>query len=333
LQRGSDEKVNADLRKQLANQFFYLCRINFQGMRSNTIKGYFFALVATLAFSNVYIFSKAALNEVHLTQFGVYWFAIGTLFSLAFAIKNKKLAQLRVLTKRQIRILITLGILEILTTTTFFISINIIPDPSVTSFLGNMFPVMVTLGGVFILKERFGLVEVIGVALALLGAFMISYTGGTTLKTLFISGTGVVFINAILATTATLVVKVHVKRLSPELLSLNRTTWLLVYSLIMFFIYGQSFAIPVSALKNIAIGAVLGPFLAIVAVYYSYTHIEASRSAIVQSLKGIFVLIGAYLFFHTFPAKHQFIGGMITVAGVLLMTLAKAGFIKRSNQN
>ncbi len=302
-------------------------------MKSNTFKGYFFALIATLAFSNVYIFSKAALNEVHLTQFGVYWFAIGTIAALAFAIKNKKLKQLKTLTKQQVRILIILGVLEILTTTTFFLSINIIPDPSITSFLGNMFPVMVTLGGVFLLKERFGWIEAVGVVLALSGAFLISYTGGTTLRTLFISGTGIVFVNAILATSATLVVKVHVKRLSPELLVLNRTTWLLVYSLIMFFIFGQSFSIPASALKNIAIGAILGPFLAIVAVYYSYTYIEASRSAIVQSLKGIFVLIGAYLFFHTFPVKHQLIGGLLTVIGVMIMTFAQAGILGKKKPN
>lgn len=305
----------------------------FGHMKSNTFKGYFFALIATLAFSNVYIFSKAALNEVHLTQFGVYWFAIGTIAALAFAIKNKKLKQLKTLTKQQVRILIILGVLEILTTTTFFLSINIIPDPSITSFLGNMFPVMVTLGGVFLLKERFGWIEAVGVVLALSGAFLISYTGGTTLRTLFISGTGIVFVNAILATSATLVVKVHVKRLSPELLVLNRTTWLLVYSLIMFFIFGQSFSIPASALKNIAIGAILGPFLAIVAVYYSYTYIEASRSAIVQSLKGIFVLIGAYLFFHTFPVKHQLIGGLLTVIGVMIMTFAQAGILGKKKPN
>ena len=302
-------------------------------MKSNTFKGYLFALIATLAFSNVYIFSKAALNEVHLSQFGVYWFAIGTIAALGFAIKNKKLHQLKTLSKRQVRILIILGILEILTTTTFFLSINIIPDPSVTSFLGNLFPVMVTVGGVLILGERFGWIEAIGVVLALSGAFLISYTGGTTLKTLFISGTGIVFINAILATSATLVVKVHVKKLSPELLVLNRTTWLLIYSLIMFFAFGRSFIIPVSALKNIAIGAILGPFLAIVAVYYSYTYIEASRSAIVQSLKGIFVLVGAYLFFHTFPVKHQLIGGMLTVIGVMIMTFAQAGVLGKRYQN
>ena len=298
-------------------------------MKSDTYKGYLYALIATLAFSNVYIFSKAALNEVHLTQFGLYWFAIGTTLSLLFAWKNKKLKQLKILSKKQVRILITLGILEILTTTSFFISIKMISDPAVTSFLGNMYPVMVTVGGVFILKEKFGWIELIGVALALTGTFVISYTGGTSLSTFFIKGTGWVLINALFATAATLVVKVHVKNISPELLNLNRTTWLLVFSIIMILVYKQLVIIPISALKNIAIGAVLGPFLAILTIYYSFQYIEASRSSIVQSLKGIFVLIGAYFVFKTFPLPHQFIGGMITVIGVLIMTLSQSGIFKR----
>lgn len=302
-------------------------------MRSNTYKGYFFAIVATLAFSNVYIFSKAALNEVHLAQFGVYWFAIGAILSLIYTASNKKLAQVKLLSKKQVRVLVALGILEILTTTSFFISINIIPDPAVTSFLGNMYPVMVTMGGIFILKEKFGWIEIIGIVLALAGAFIISYTGGTSLKTLFIKGTGVVFINAFFATAATLVVKVHVKKLSPELLNLNRTIWLLAFSLVMFFVYKQSFIIPISALKNIAVGAMLGPFLAILTVYYSFHYIEASRSSIIQSLKGIFVLAGAYFVFKTFPLPHQFIGGLITVFGVLIMTLAQAGIFKSKKVN
>jgi len=293
-------------------------------MRTDKFKGYFFALVATLAFSNVYIFSKAALNEVHLAQFGVYWFAISLVLILLYAAYNKKLAQLKTLTKRQVRILLTLAVLEILTTTTFFLSIHIIPDPSVTSFLGNMFPVMVAFGGVFILGEKFGPIETFGAVIALAGTFIISYTGETSLAKLFIPGTGVVFINALFATSATLVVKVHVKKLSPELLNLNRSFWLLLFSVIMLFYFRQSISIPLSALKNIAVGAVLGPFLAILTIYYSLSYIDASRSSIVQSLKGIFVLVGAYLFFGTFPLPHQFLGGMITIAGVMIMTFAKA---------
>jgi drug/metabolite transporter (DMT)-like permease len=299
-------------------------------MKSDTFKGYLFAIIATLSFSNVYIFSKAALNEVHLAQFGVYWFAIGFSLSFIYAWKTGKLAQLKLLTKKQVRILFILGFLEILTTTTFFISIKIITDPAVTSFLGNMFPVMATIGGVFILKEKFGWIEVIGAALALTGAFVISYTGGTTLKTIFIKGTGWVFVNAIFATCATLVVKVHVRKLTPEIINVNRTIWLLVFSFVMFIVYKQSIIIPVSALKNIAVGAVLGPFLAILTIYYSFKYIEASRSAIIQSSKGIFVLIGAWFVFKSFPLPHQFIGGLITIMGVLTMTFGQTGILKRS---
>ncbi|WP_346855047.1 DMT family transporter [uncultured Draconibacterium sp.] len=294
-------------------------------MKSNTIKGYLFALLATLSFSNVYIFSKAALNQIHLTQFGIYWCAIGVILSLLFALKNNKLAQIKELTKKQIRILLILGGLEILTTATFFISINIIPDPAITSFLGNMFPVMVALGGIIILKEKLAWIEIMGGLLAIAGTFIISYSGGTSLKTFFIAGTGIVLVNAILATTATLTVKVYVKEMSPELFNLNRYIWLFLFSFIIFFVYKQPFAIPAKALSNVGIGAFL-EFIAILTVYYSYRYIEASRSAIVQSLKGIFVLIGAFLVFKTFPAPYQFMGGMITVLGVLIMSLAQAGY-------
>jgi drug/metabolite transporter (DMT)-like permease len=298
-------------------------------MKSDTFKGYFFALIATLAFSNVYIFSKAALNEVHLIQFGVYWFSISTVLNFLYALFTNNLSQTKYLHRRQFMVLLTLGLLEILTTGTFFISINIIPDPAVTSFLGNLYPVILALGGVIVLNEKFGPLETIGAAIAITGAFIISYTGETSLKKIFIPGTGVILLNAIFATSASLVVKVHVKKISPELINLNRSVWLLVFSVIMMLILRQSPGIPLSALKNIAIGAVLGPFISILTVYYSFKYIEASRSSIVQSLKGIFVLAGAYLLFGTLPEKHQLAGGALTILGVLLMTLARADFIKK----
>lgn len=293
-------------------------------MKSYKIKGYVFAIIGTLAFSNEYIFSKAALNEVPLAVFGVYWFSVSTLLIFLFAVRSKSLRQIKILTRNQVRILVTLGFLEILTTTSFYTSVRIIPDPAVTSFLGNMYPVMLAMGGIVVLGERFGPVEIIGAFLALAGAFIVGYTGETELNKLFIPGTGVVLINALLATITSLVVKVHVKKLSPELLSLNRSIWLLVFSFIMFFALGHSFAIPLSALRNITIGAALGPSLAIITIYYSFRYMEASRSSVVQTLKGIFVLIGAYLFFGTLPQRHQLAGGLLTVVGVLIMTLAKA---------
>ncbi len=299
-------------------------------MYSDRMKGYFFAMLGTIAFASEYIFSKAAFAEVHLAQFGVYWFLVCTVAMLIWSYAKGKLSQIGRLTKRQVHVLILLGVLEIFTATTFYLSIFIIPDPAVTSFLGNMFPVMLAFGGVFVLGERFGPVETGGAIVALAGAFIISYTGETSLEKLFIPGTGVVVVNAMFATVASLVVKVHVRKMSAELLNLNRSVWLLVFSLIMMVVYGQSFEIPVTALKNIIVGALLGPFLAILAIYYSFRYFEASRSSVVQSLKGIFVLVGAYFFFGTFPLPHQLAGGLITIAGVLVMTLARSGLLRNN---
>lgn len=296
-------------------------------MKSDAFKGYFFVVVATLAFSNVYIFSKAALNELPLAQFGSLWYSVVATACFLFAWFNKKLGQIAKLTRSQVRILLLLGLLEIFTTSLFFLSIYVIPDPSVTSFLGNMFPVMVMLGGIFIFHERFGPIEVFGGFLALAGAFVISYNGGTTLDTLFIKGTGLVFFNSIFAATATLVVKAHVKKLSPELLNLNRSVWLLFFSGVMFFVLGDSAAFSARAVTNTAIGAFL-EFLAILTVYYSFKYIEVSRSAIVQSLKGIFVLLMSFLVFRILPLPHQIVGGIITVGGILIMAMAQAGLIK-----
>lgn len=296
-------------------------------MKSDTIKGYLFAFIATLAFSNVYIFSKAALNEIPLAQFGSLWYTVVAISCLLFALLNKKLGQIKRLTKKQALILLTLGGLEIATTTLFFLSIHIIPDPAVTSFLGNMFPVMVMLGGIFLLHERFGPIEIFGGFLAISGAFVISYSGGTSLATFFIKGTGIVFFNAAFATAATLVVKTQIKNISPELLNLNRSVWLLFYSIVMLFIMNDSIVYSERAIKNTVVGGFL-EFIAILTIYYSFKYIEVSRSAIVQSLKGIVVLIAAYLVFGTLPLPHQLIGGLITVVGILIMALAQAGFIK-----
>jgi drug/metabolite transporter (DMT)-like permease len=297
-------------------------------MKSDRFKGYFFAILATISYSNVYIFSKAAMNEIHIIQFGFFWYAFGALLNTVWSAYRGNLGTIPKLKWPQVKILILLGILEILTNSTFFLSIHIIPDPSVTSFLGNLYPVFLTLGAVVLLKERFTFIESTGVFLAFAGAFIISYNGGSNLSDMFIPGTMIVLVNAVLAASTSLVVKVNVRRLSPELITLNHNLWLLVYATILMFATGKSFEVPTSSLVNMAIGSFLGPFMGILTIYYSFQYIEASRSSIVQSLKGIVVLIGAWLYFQTLPLPHQLWGGLLTVAGVLVMTLAQANILR-----
>lgn len=298
------------------------------GIKSEEWKGYVYAFVGTIAFSSLYVFSKAGLNQVALAQFGLYYFGLGFLINLTFILISGKFYQLPAIPKKIFGLLILLGIIDIASNMAFFMAIRAIPDPSVTSFLGNLFPVFLSILGVSFLKERFTVIEAIGAALAILGAFIISYTGELDWRNFLIPGTGLVVINTFFAATVSVIVKKNVDKASPEVFNLNSNGWIFLFFIGFFLLSGESAVIPLSAFKNIALAAFFGSFVGLLSFFYSYRYITASRSSIIQSLKGIFVLIIAYFYFGNFPLVIQLWGGGITVAGVLLMTMAQAGIIR-----
>jgi len=301
--------------------------------KSEEWKGYVFALVGTIAFSSLYVFSKAGLNQVELAQFGLYYFGIGFLLNLIFVLATGKIRQLSGISRNVIWLLVILGVIDILSNITFFMAIRAIPDPSVTSFLGNLFPVFMTILAISFLKERFTLIETLGALMAIGGAFIISYSGELEWRKLFIPGTGFVVMNTFLAASIAVIVKKNVQKASPEVFNLNSNGWIFLFFLGYFLWSGQSVVIPVKAFQNIALGAFFGSFVGLLSFFYSYRYITASRSSIIQSLKGIFVLIIAYFYLDKFPLVVQLWGGGITIAGVLVMTMAQAGIIRTGKSN
>jgi len=296
--------------------------------QSEEWKGYVFALVGTIAFSSLYVFSKAGLNQVELAQFGFYYFGMGFLLNLFFVVASGKYRQLPGISKNVIGLLVVLGVIDILSNITFFMAIRAIPDPSITSFLGNLFPVFMTILAISFLKERFTLIEALGALMAIGGAFIISYSGELDWHKFFIPGTGFVVMNTFFAASIAIIVKKNVKKASPEVFNLNSNGWIFLFFLGYFLWSGQSVVIPAKAFQNIALGAFFGSFVGLLSFFYSYRYITASRSSIIQSLKGIFVLVIAYFYLGKLPLAVQLWGGGITVAGVLIMTMAQAGIIR-----
>ncbi len=125
------------------------------------LRGYILALFATIAMSNVYIFSKAALKEVELIQFGFYWFGFAIIWNMVYAIPKKKYSNLSKLKSKDLSFLIVIGLLELAGTTLFFMAINIVENPAIVSFLANMTPIFVTIFGILLLKERFNKIELV----------------------------------------------------------------------------------------------------------------------------------------------------------------------------
>ena len=287
-------------------------------------KGYILTLIGVLAMSNVFIFSKAALQELKLPQFGFYWFLTGFILSILLAIRQKAFQRLKELTFRDYLLLILFGLIEIASTTFFFKAIHAMPNPSVVAFMGNLGPVFVLILGFFILKERFNRWEVAGILITLSAAFMLSYNSKWIhFNEMFIDGSLYVLLFTSLFAVSSILMKLNVIKFSPVILSLNRIIFLLTFSLLIMQIQGLSFEISRTALKNVLIGAFLGPFLTAIVGLYAIKYIEVSRKSILSSTKGLFVLLGSYIYFNKVPSFIQIIGGILSVIGVTLIVMGK----------
>ncbi len=290
---------------------------------SDELKGVLLAFVSVIAVSNVYIFSKAALMEVSMPQFGVYWFSIGLTWIFLYGCTQRTYRSIKEFARRNFGILTVLGVIEVAGTYFFFKAIHTISNPAVTSFIGNVSPVFVITLSFFLLRERFNRQELVGMLFAIAGAFIISYKGETALKDMFIDGTQYVLYYAAFAAISAVIIKKNIRNINPIILTTNRSFFLLVFSIMALVSSEESLTIPFKPLLNIFIGASLGPFLTVIAGYLALQYIPLSQKAIISSTKGLFVLFGAYLYFGRFPDMITIIGGLITILGLLLIAFGK----------
>ncbi len=297
---------------------------------SNSVKGLLLAFVSVIAVSNVYIFSKVALKEVSLPQFGVYWFAFGLLWILLYAWYKKSFTLFKKLSGKCYFVLIFLGSIEVISTYFFFKAIYTISNPAIVSFIGNIAPALIITLSFFILKERFNSLEFWGILLAISGAFIISYKGNSSIDDMFIDGAQYVLYSSLLNAVNAVIIKKKIEKIHPTVLTINRSMFLLVFSIIALIVFKESLTIPADALKNIFIGSLLGPFLTVIAGYLALQYIPLSRKAIITSTRGLFVLAGSYFYFSEFPDFIALAGGGVTILGVLLIAFGKIRFQKNN---
>jgi len=290
-------------------------------MTQAQIKGYTLAMAATLAGSTVYIFSKAAFEYVSLCQFGMYWFGLGMLWNVLFAIVVHNKEKQLFINKRIVKPLFVIGIMELVATIALYSAIISATDASIPSFLRNMEYVFITFFGVLMLKERFVFSEIAGILLVFTGVFIISYTPDVNFLAFMSGTTGLMFISAVFYASRTILAKRNIKRLTPSILATNRVVFLLTASVIALIVQKQSVFIGWEALAYIAAGSFLGPFITSVCQFGFLKYIEASRGAIIQSTTGLFVLAGSYLFLGSLPLRYQIIGGLVSIVGAVLLIM------------
>lgn len=276
--------------------------------------------------ANVYVFSKAALLEVNFFQFQFYWFGFAMLWVWPYLILSGIVKRIPALSRASFKTLTIIGILELGAASLLFLSIQLAENPTTISFLSNLTPIFVTILGIRFLGERFNTIEAIGIILTIGGVILITYTRDTSLKEFFGKGSGWILVSSVFSSISIVTAKSRIRDIHPGILTINRIVFLFVVALGAMLIRQETFLISGSAALNLAIGSMLGPFLTGLAQYSALRYIEASRSMIIQSTRSLFVLAGSMIYLSILPEMLQLIGGLITIAGVIVMTWGKMKF-------
>ncbi|MCF6241052.1 MAG: DMT family transporter [Bacteroidales bacterium] len=294
-------------------------------MTKKEITGYIYAGIASLALANSFIFSKLSFEYVNFYQFGFFWFLTGTLwnFIYLFVIRSRGKFSFRQSAKGITKNLMLVAVLEAVATGLFYYAILIMENPGVVSFIGNIGPVLVVIFGVIFLKESFNGIQFIGIVLALGGVSALSINGFNTVDDLFKPGTQYVFLAAFLFSIATIVARKKRKTIDAGVLSAVRAIILLLAFVLLVIVKNISLDISVKAWILLSLGAFLEVFITIVFAYKSLQYIEAFKTSIIISTKGIFALISAWIFLHLTPLHLEIIGGIISILGVVLVSIQK----------
>ena len=288
-------------------------------MKSNHSTGYLFAFGASLALASSFVFSKSVLYQISIIQFGLCWFGMGVIWNGSWFLFRADYRGLREQFREKTILGLLIAILEGLATGLFYLAIQAMENPAVVSFIGSIGPVFVIIMGYLLLKERFNRWQLTGIFVTVGGVFLISYRQGG-LEGLLQPGSAYVILASLLFAIATITGRKYQALLVPGYMSLLRSLLLAITFFILFIVYSEELPVNPGAWKNLAIGSVLETLITIIFAYKALKLIEATKTSLIISTKGLWTLLLAWIFLGVFPSNLQLAGGIMTLLGVWLIT-------------
>ena len=293
-------------------------------MKRNTSTGTFYAFGAALALAGSFVFSKSVLNHLSLVHFGVIWFSLGVIWNGIWFVIRKEYGSLGSSLGKKSLVAFLIALLEGLATGLFYLAIKAMENPAVVSFIGNLGPVFVTLMGLTLLGERFKGRQLTGIVITILGVFVINYRQGgfagfTDPGALYVISASFLF------AMATIAGRKYRKYLNPAYMSLLRSFMLAITMAILWSLEpeGRLLLPSLSIWRDLIIGSLLETLIVIVFAYQALKLIEATKTSLIISSKGVWTLILAWIFLGVFPSEFQLVGGVLTLLGVWLITTGK----------
>lgn len=254
-----------------------------------------------------------------MVQFGLIWFTMGVVWNGSWFVVNRDYKKLKELAGPKTAVALLVAGLEGGATGLFYLAIKAMENPAVVSFIGNIGPVFVTLMGVILLRERFRNTQIAGILITIVGLFVINYREGGFAGFLD-PGSRYVIAASFLFALATIAGRRFHKLLLPAYMSLIRSFLLALAMSILFFRTGHWPEMTIQLWRDLSIGSLLETLIVIILAYQALKLIEATKTSLIISTKGVWTLLLAWIFLGVFPTGVQLAGGLFTLLGVWLIT-------------
>jgi len=264
-----------------------------------------------------FIFAKYAMSGMPFLTFMVLWFTAGTMYSgLYLAIRRRPVKEQLA---RYWKPLLMIGVLTGISALTGFAGLRLL-DPTVAAFLSRTSAVFGVLLGLMALRERPPGIAWLGMAVAVVGIVVLSYATGA-------GGTaGIVcsLLGALFASLALMVGKVVAREVSTVLTIYVRAVTIVLMVLPAALVMGQlSFEFEMQYLGVLLAGAFFGPFVSQILFFHALSYISLSEVSVVRAATPLFVAVYALIFLSMFPGPRQIAGGILVLAGIVLLTQSR----------
>jgi len=261
-------------------------------------QGSVLAVASAACMAGTFIATKLGLRGSSQMVFGVVWYAAAFICAWAYNRARGLPPFSRQLRRFGLRIVLVAAF-NCVSILAFYQQIRL-AEPSTVGFL-SVWGTIVTLAlGMLILGERLGLREWLGVMLAIGGIFALTWQGGPTIW--------LVVLLALADTTSYSISNVIAKSAVADVHPASLVGLRALFTGSFVGLYGVATAdwqVPAaSSLLYAAAGGFLGPF---------------SRASVITAAQPLFVVLYSWLFLGTLPSWQEWLGGLLTIAGLLIL--------------
>jgi drug/metabolite transporter (DMT)-like permease len=283
----------------------------------NNVRAYSFAFLSSITVGIAFVATKLVLQELNQLSTIVYSLAfsfIGSVIIVSFIVKRSWITQAREHWKH-------MALLAAISTTAPIVltySIDTI-GPSLTSFLTRFTVFFTVLIGFFFFKERFNKIEAIGMAIAVFGAFMITYT---TEGAALISSVMVILV-CVLFAVMQLIVKTHTSKMDYYVINHIRIVSNFFILLVIAF---STASLQMPSINSLVLCAIIGIGNGIIgfALFFKALKMaDMSKVNIIRVSDPFLTVFFSFILLSTIPTMQQLLGGVVIAIGIFILIVAR----------